>query len=240
MAVLQEHLQFFRQMFRVPGFFGNNVATLGVQEIRPKRGQVMPKDFNFKDFTSLLLVRGVKNVDTFDFFDKTAKIKFDFNNKIPSKYYEKYDTFIDIGSLEHIFDTRQAMENCLKMVKVGGLYVLHTPVQGYFRDGFHTFNPDALVGALKVNGFDILYEKYCTMKGTEMEDPQYGRDVNIWVVARKTKKMKDFKIPQQEWWAETLERDWSVPWRMRQKKEKSLLEKIMLKLKIIWYASGLV
>ncbi|MEK6891391.1 MAG: hypothetical protein AABX03_04615 [Nanoarchaeota archaeon] len=240
MAILQEHLRFFREIFSIKDFFGERIASIGVQEIRARRGGKMPKDFDYKNFKELLFARGVKAVDEFDYFDEKANIKFDFNRPIDKKYYEKYNTVIDIGSLEHIFDTKQAMENCLRMVKVNGFYFLHTPVNGYFKDGFHTFNPDAIIGALKSNGFQIIYEKYGTLRGKEIKNPAYGRDVNLWIVARKLKKIDKFNIPQQEWWDEMLKEDWKSNWKQRVKRrEKNYLQKLIERLKIIWYAAGL-
>lgn len=234
MAILQEHIKFYRKAFSMPDFFKGKVATIGVQEIR---GNSLPKDFNFKDFKSLIEAKGAK-VETIDYFDEHADHKLDLNLPIPKNLHNRYDTVIDIGSLEHIFDTKQAMDNCFKMLKVGGFYMLHTPVQGYFRDGLHTFNPEGLIGALKLNGFDILSVKYGTLRGTPMIDPTPGRDVNIWILAKKKKNMKNFVVPQQDWWKQVLKEDFEMPWNKRKRNEKGIFAKIKERLVLAYYAAG--
>ncbi len=58
--------------------------------------------------------------------------------------HERYQTVYDVGTIEHVFDTRQCFENCARMVAVGGHYFIHTPVRGYFGHGLHTFAPGIL------------------------------------------------------------------------------------------------
>ena len=108
-------------------------------------------------------------------------------------------TFIDIGSLEHVFDTRQCFESCLRMVAPGGHYMLHTPVNGYYAHGFHVFNPECLIGALQLNGFRVIYEKYSRIDGTVVEDPSTG-DIIAWIIAKKERPMGQFVCPQQRKW----------------------------------------
>ena len=110
-------------------------------------------------------------------------------------------TFIDIGSVEHVFDSRQCFENCLRMVALGGHYMLHTPVNGYYAHGYHTFHPGCLRDMLDLNGFTRIFESYCTMQGEPVVDPSHHRDVIGWHVARKEREMGRFVCPQQGNWA---------------------------------------
>ena len=87
------------------------------------------------------------------------------------------------------------------MVALGGHYLLHTPVNGYYAHGFHTFNPDCLRGVLELNGFTRIYEKYSTIDGEPVVDPSFHRDVLAWHVARKDREMGQFVCPQQGRWA---------------------------------------
>jgi hypothetical protein len=118
---------------------------------------------------------------------------------------------IDIGSLEHVFDTRQCLENCLRMVRVGGVYILHTAVKGYYLHGLHTFSPEALLQVFTLNGFELVYHRYSTDGGAPLEDPTKGENVLIWLVGRKIADISVFKCPQQRGWKELYARDSSEP-----------------------------
>jgi hypothetical protein len=86
------------------------------------------------------------------------------------------------------------------MVRTGGVYFLQTPVHGFLGHGLHTFNPEALIAAVEVNGFEVLYQRYCAKDGTPLEDAGDAADSLIWLVARKARPLERFEIPQQGKW----------------------------------------
>src|ERR1022692_3747113 len=135
-----------------------------------------------------------------DLFDPRSELRYDMNHRVPEHEHGRYATFIDIGSLEHVFDTRPCFENCLRMVAPGGHYVLHTPVNGYYAHGFHVFNPECLRSGLELNGFRVIYEKYSSVDGRPVADPSAPGDVLAWIVARKERVMDQFVCPQQGKW----------------------------------------
>src|SRR5262249_10824874 len=114
----------------------------------------IPSDFQYRSLSDLLRGRG-NSVVSLDLFDNRADLRYDMNQPVPQSEHNKYGTLIDIGSLEHVFDTAQCLENCFRMVRCGGHYLLHTPVNGYFGHGLHVFNPQGLMDCLDVNGFKI-------------------------------------------------------------------------------------
>jgi hypothetical protein len=144
--------------------------------------------------------RGLREVAVLDLFDPRATLRYDMNQPVPESEHERYGTLLDIGCLEHVFDTRQCLENCLRMVRPGGCYFLHTPVKGFFGHGLHALNPEAVLGALDENGFELLYHRYCAKDGTPLEDPDSAPDVILWVVARKLRPLGRFVVPQQGKW----------------------------------------
>ncbi len=160
----------------------------------------VPDEFRAADLIELLRGRGITEVSVIDLFDPRADRRYDMNDPVPESELERYGTFLDIGSLEHVFDTRQCLENSLRMVRVGGLYMLHTNVNGFFGHGLHVFSPEALTQVLELNGFEILYHRYCTKDGAPVREPARGRNVIIWLVARKTTPLKSFATPQQGLW----------------------------------------
>ena len=146
----------------------------------------------------------MQTIDILDWYDSRATLRLDMNQPVAAEFHNRYRLFIDIGCLEHVFDTRQCIENCLRMVAPGGHYVLCTPVSGWVGHGFHTFDPKGLVLALTLNGFEIVYQRYTTRgEGRIVERPK--GDTLIWLVGRKLRPMNEFKIPQQDyWWGEVF------------------------------------
>lgn len=199
MAILKKHIPRWREVLATPGVVSERMLVFGHQDFM---GSDLPSDFVFSDFAALLRDRGAGSVTTLDYFDKRADLSYDMNLPVPTHEYEKYRTLMDIGCLEHLFDTRQCMENCLRMVTVGGTYFLHTCVKGYFGHGLHVFNPEGLLGSLELNNFEILSVRYTTDAGKVIKSPEYGEDVVIWIVAKKLASLETFVIPQQSIWEE--------------------------------------
>ena len=197
MAILKEHIPICREIFKIEGFFSEPFLMFGYQDIS---GFDLPQDFNYKDVKQLLTARGIKDVKSIDLFDGRAELKYDMNLPVPGSEYERYSVFLDLGSLEHVFDTKQCIENCMKMVNVNGLYILSTVVNGYYNHGLHVFNPNTLIDAFSLNGYEIVYKKYSTSFGDAVIDPSLGGDILIWIVAKKTKHIDKFAIPQQKFY----------------------------------------
>lgn len=204
MAIVKGQIAFYREIFRIPGVLSEPFLMIGYQDIC---GKDLPGDFDYKDVKGLLASKGVKDVRVIDFFDERADLKYDLNLPVPEKEDERYNVLMDIGTLEHIFDTRQCLESCLRMVKVNGLYILHTAVNGYFKHGLYVFNPDCLIEVLRLNNFEILYLKYSTQTGQEIKDPSkdpavvnniFSSNLSIWIVAKKLKCLNVFQFPQQK------------------------------------------
>lgn len=165
----------------------------------------VPAAYNVGGLTELLFARGVTQIEVLDLFDPRADLPIDMNKPIASEFHERYATVIDVGSIEHVFDTRQCIENCLRLVRLGGYYVLVAPVKGWFGHGLHTFHPEALTKAVELNGFAILYERYSDIRGHALEHPAAGENVLLWMVARKSRSISEFVIPQQSYWVEYYE-----------------------------------
>ena len=160
----------------------------------------IPAGFQHSSLTELLRAQG-NSVVSLDLFDSRAELRYDMNQPVPESEHRKYGTLIDIGCLEHLFDTAQCLENCIRMVRRGGHYLLHTPVNGYYGHGLHVFNPQGLIDCLGANGFKIVYLKYSTMFGKPISDPSTASNVLIWMVGRKERDVSAFTCPQQKIWS---------------------------------------
>lgn len=85
-----------------------------------------------------------------------AKLVFDLNKQIPMEHHSTFDTVIDGGTLEHIFDVRQGWSNLLSLPKLGGNIILHHPADSYFGHGFYQFGPELYFRVLSwENGYRI-------------------------------------------------------------------------------------
>lgn len=165
-----------------------------------KVGFSLPDEFRAHTFSEVVKRYGATSVMVLDYLDPRADIQHDMNIPVPQQYHERFGTFIDIGCLEHVFDTAQCLENCMRMVRTYGHLVLHTPVNGYFNHGIHVFNPDTLVSAFRVNGFTVLRQHFTDDLGNALSDPSIPSNVIVWLVARKDRPMQEFVCPQQEKW----------------------------------------
>lgn len=173
---------------------------------RSKKGSIkknsgrIPDIFQKASLQDILKAHGAVDISTLDLFDERADYVHDMNNPLPLDMNDKFGTVMDIGSIEHVFDTKQCLNNLFCLVKVGGHLLLHAPCNGYFDHGFHTFSPDCLLQALEINGFEIRYVKYSSPDGLELSHPNTLIDALIWIVAKKVQKIDTFQIPQQSKW----------------------------------------
>jgi hypothetical protein len=201
--IVHQHIAYYEEIFPIPGFLADPILVFGFQEVGPPPpGRPSASEFfNYPDLNAWLRAHGHRDITTLDHFDDRSDLRYDMNAAVPSNEHERYATLIDIGCLEHVFDTRVCLENCLRMITVGGHLLLHTPVNGYFGHGLHVFHPEAILSALELNGFDLRYVKYCLLDGTPVADPGGLQDAIIWAVARKTRSLETFVCPQQGRWS---------------------------------------
>jgi hypothetical protein len=198
-GILKMHVHVHREVFALPGMLEEPVLQIGYQVIR---GRNLPEDFDYPDVKAFLAARGVTDVTAIDYFDHKADLRYDLNRPVPEHEHERYRTVIDIGTIEHLFDTRQCLENCMRMTAVGGHYFLHTPVKGWFEHGLHTFHPRVMTRAFELNGFEIVWQHFTSMRGEWLESADDADDSLVWIVARKTASMGEFQIPQQDEWGD--------------------------------------
>ena len=181
--------------------------------MRKKRGRIkshsmraIPEEFQQENLNDILRNFGLTDVRTMDYFDKRADIVQDMNHPIDESLKGAFSTVIDIGSLEHVFDTKQCLWNLFRLLKVHGYLLLHTPCNGYFNHGFHTFSPECIIRAVEMNGFEVKYLKYSTPDGFELEHPNIVSDAILWLAAEKKEEKENFVIPQQACWTDIYKR----------------------------------
>lgn len=166
-------------------------------------------------FTELLKASAVESLDASTY--EGATHVHDMNAPLPENLRGRFDTVLEAGSLEHIFNFPTAIKNLMQALKVGGSLFIQTPANNYFGHGFYQFSPELFFRALSPeNGFELrrmhLFEHFfpCYFFNTkvhEVTDPakirkrvQFinGRPTLLLIEARKTAETEIFaRTPQQ-------------------------------------------
>ena len=98
---------------------------------------------------------GATEVDSLDYSDfEQASIIHDMNQPVSESLHKQYDLVVDSGTLEHVFDIRQAFMNCGSLTKVGGRILHMSPANCYCGHGFYQFSPELFYSVYSEgNGF---------------------------------------------------------------------------------------
>jgi hypothetical protein len=67
-----------------------------------------------------------------------------------------YDTVMDPGTLEHVFDVGIALDNVFDVMHAGSIVVHSLPLGNRIDHGFYQFSPNFLLDYYEANGFEIL------------------------------------------------------------------------------------
>ena len=158
---------------RSEGFGYGKVLTLGRQRLNLSRRELQ-KNLNSFGYDSnahelkkknngycepFLELLGAAQVDSMDVSDyEKATLLHDLNEPIADQYKGTYDTVIDSGTLEHVFNFPVAIKNCMELVRTGGHYIGITPCNNFFGHGFYQFSPELYYRVFsKENGFEVSH-----------------------------------------------------------------------------------
>jgi SAM-dependent methyltransferase len=125
---------------------------------------------------SLLTMLGADNVYVADVSDyEGPDYLIDLNFPVDSIYHERFDTIVDVGTLEHIFDVPVALQNICNMLKQGGNIIFIVQCSNAIDHGFYMFSPTLFYDYFTANGFTI---KGCYL--TEGSPYVYGKKRNLY------------------------------------------------------------
>ena len=98
---------------------------------------------------------GATEVESIDFSDyERASIIHDFNLPVPDALHGRFDTVIDFGTLEHVFQIPQALKNCSLLAKSGGQILHVLPANNLCGHGFWQFSPELFLSLYSTsNGY---------------------------------------------------------------------------------------
>ncbi|MBI3560678.1 MAG: class I SAM-dependent methyltransferase [Gammaproteobacteria bacterium] len=171
--------------------FGETVTIgrQGIHVIEPLIRKMFATNLDYKNqkYCEKLLIEnyGSKTVDSIDNSDfEKASIIHDMNQPLPENLLNKYDTVIDSGCLEHIYNTSQALKNCSLLCKPGGQILHILPANNFCGHGFWQFSPELFFSLYSPeNGYEntevFLAELSNTKKWYQVKMPGNGNRVNI-------------------------------------------------------------
>lgn len=147
---------------------------------------------------------GATQVDSLDNsgYEQATRIH-NMNEPLPAELWGKYDTVIDGGSLEHIFDVSQALKNCSLLCRPGGQILHILPANNFCGHGFWQFSPELFFSLYSAaNGYGetevFIADLADTARWYRVKEPRDGVRVNVssstelYALVRTVLKRKDF------------------------------------------------
>lgn len=174
----------------------------------------------------LLTCLGAAIVESIDASDHEGASYVQDLNKPPAEHLiGQFDSVIDGGTLEHVFDVRTALKTLMTMVRPGGRLILHSPANNHLGHGFFQYSPELFWRVFcPSNGFEVehlfVHEDHALSPWYDVTDPVkvHGRvelsadwlGAYMVVQARRVSEVEPFSAsPQQSdyalWWDDVAE-----------------------------------
>lgn len=117
-----------------------------------------PPPTEYIGFDRLVRLMGLGELATLDVSDyEGAEIVADLNLPVPSELTGRFGWIIDGGTMEHVFDVRQGMQNTADMLRPGGRAIHISPANNYVNHGFTQLSPAFYHEYYAANGFDDVH-----------------------------------------------------------------------------------
>ena len=115
----------------------------------------LPLDSKYAD--EFLKVLGIVSPMILDVSDyEGATVIHDLNTPIPDELKNQFSTVIEIGTLEHIYNVPQALQNLKDLCKPKGHLMMINPANNWLGHGFYQFSPELFFRAFdSPSGFEI-------------------------------------------------------------------------------------
>lgn len=148
MGISVHPFNFLRYAHRF-GPFGQT-ATLGHQRLRVSRDYLRhalghPSGYEHERYCDQLLLRhfGAAQIESIDYSDyEQASVVHDMNRPVPQALQGRFDTVINSGTLEHVYNIAQALDNVSAMCRPGAQIVHILPANNFCGHGFWQFSPE--------------------------------------------------------------------------------------------------
>jgi hypothetical protein len=189
MGIGNHGLQFLRFAAKHAQF--GRVATIGRQELGLDKNEVCsligvrPECGHEKYCDSLLMQHfGATCVDSWDYSNYEGASHIADLNKPLKERLPTYDTVIDSGTLEHIYNAPQALLNVSELCRDGGQILHMSPGNNFCGHGFWQFSPELFFSLYcESNGYSetrvFLASEYRTDIWYEVVKPEHGQRANV-------------------------------------------------------------
>ncbi len=166
------------------------VVTIGRQSLLVPKHSLrkildLPQEQEYGDYCERLLCEhfgaiSVDSIDNSDFENATHIV--DMNK--PIDIQDRYDTVIDGGCLEHIYNVPQALRNFSQVCKAGGQIIHMLPANNFCGHGFYQFSPELFFSLYsQKNGYRetqiFLTDQFNENWWYEVKQPMNGKRVNV-------------------------------------------------------------
>jgi SAM-dependent methyltransferase len=130
-----------RHGFRIePRFAKLYERALNRYELPGKRFIYLQEDGYYE---TLMQKLGFGEIESMDFSDyEGATVLQDLNKPVPEALEQQFDFVFDGGTIEHVFNVPQALENVFRMLKPGGRFVSANGMNGFSGHGLYQFGPE--------------------------------------------------------------------------------------------------
>jgi hypothetical protein len=167
------------------------VATIGRQELgvdKEEVGKLIDVGPEYEDakYCDSLLLRhfGATCVDSWDYSDYEGANHIADMNKPLGENFPRYETVVDSGSLEHVYNAPQALLNVSELCCQGGQILHLLPANNYCGHGFWQFSPELFFSLYcEANGYSgtrvFLASGYRTDVWYEVTRPEHGQRANV-------------------------------------------------------------
>jgi SAM-dependent methyltransferase len=124
---------------------------------------------------------GATQVISIDFSPyEGAGVIHDMNVRISRDAEQQFDTVIDGGTLEHVFNFPVALANCMRLLRHGGRLFMFAPGNSLMGHGFYQFSPELLYRALSPqHGFEVQSLQAVKFRYVSTELASVGRPLNV-------------------------------------------------------------
>jgi hypothetical protein len=182
-------LQFLRFAAKRAPF--GRVATIGRQRLFVENTDIynmlgVGADYKHEQYCDSLLLQhfGAKYVDSWDYSDYEGASHIADMNKPLKDLQSTYDTVIDAGSLEHVYNIPQALLNVSELCCDGGQILHILPANNFCGHGFWQFSPELFFSLYcESNGYlgtrVFLASNYRTDTWYEVVKPDHGQRANV-------------------------------------------------------------
>ena len=157
------------------GRLGNQIDTKKLKLFGLENNKAFYKEYSDEILIEYLGANSVDSIDNSDF--ESANIIHDMNNEL-NDIIKKYDTIIDIGTSEHVFNINQNLKNISKLCKTGGRIIHCLPANNQCGHGFWQFSPEL---------FFSLYDESNGYQSTKLYLIDSYNDKSYWQIKKKPK-----------------------------------------------------